>query len=143
LGGPTGKVQTGIVEGTGFNFAGDAVNKTLAVGYGSNGAVNAGFVDFYAGQITRIMLLSTTGIAVTGFISCDNVLSTTASITAGTTIKPGTYTVAALPAGTVGQIAYSSNGRKVGEGPAAGTGVIVYYSNAAWRVFSTDAVVAA
>lgn len=55
------------------------------------------------------------------------------------------YTVAGLPATGLyaGKLAYASNGRKVGEGPGAGTGVVVYYSGAAWRVFSTDAAVAA
>ena len=63
----------------------------------------------------------------------------------------GSYTVATLPSVSptqpvgppVGSIAYASNGRKVGEGIGAGTGVPVYYSNGAWRVFSTDAVVTA
>jgi hypothetical protein len=55
------------------------------------------------------------------------------------------YTVATLPAtGTYeGKLAFATNGRKVGEGPGAGTGVVVYYSSAAWRVFATDAAVAA
>lgn len=36
---------------------------------------------------------------------------------------------------------YATNGRKVGEGAASGTGVPIYWSNSAWRVFSTDAAV--
>jgi hypothetical protein len=52
------------------------------------------------------------------------------------------YTVANLPAGSSGALAYATNGRKVGEGAGAGTGVPVYYSTSHWRVFSTDAVVA-
>lgn len=56
----------------------------------------------------------------------------------------GTLTVAALPSNAnPGQTAYASNGRKAGEGAGAGTGVPVYYSNGAWRVYSTDAAVAA
>ena len=63
----------------------------------------------------------------------------------------GSYTVATLPGISAtqplgpppGSIAYASNGRKVGEGAGSGTGVPVYYSNGAWRVFSTDAAVAA
>lgn len=55
----------------------------------------------------------------------------------------GTFAVASLPSNpNNGQTAYASNGRKVGEGAGAGTGVPVYYSNGAWRVYSTDAVVA-
>ncbi len=52
-------------------------------------------------------------------------------------------TVAALPVGAEGQLAYASDGRKVGEGPGAGTGVPVYFSAGSWRVFSTDLAVAA
>jgi hypothetical protein len=56
------------------------------------------------------------------------------------------YTVAALPTakGLVeSQTAFATNGRKVGEGAGAGTGVPVYWSNGAWRVYSTDQPVAA
>lgn len=54
------------------------------------------------------------------------------------------YTVANLPVGVVNSsLAIATNGRKVGEGAGAGTGVPVYYSNGQWRVFSTDAVVTA
>ncbi len=60
-------------------------------------------------------------------------------------IKFGQFTVANLPsAGAVeGYQAYATNGRKVGEGGGAGTGVPVYYSNSKWRVYSTDAQVQA
>jgi len=62
-----------------------------------------------------------------------------------TFVNQGNYTVAALPSRNVlpGQTAYATNGRKVGEGAGNGTGVPVYFSNGAWRVYSTDAVVAA
>ena len=56
---------------------------------------------------------------------------------------PPKSTVAALPTGIEGMIAYSTNGRKVGEGAAAGTGVPVYFSNGNWRTLSADAAVAA
>jgi len=55
----------------------------------------------------------------------------------------GTFTVAGLPVGVEGKTAHASNGRKIGEGAGAGTGVPVYFSAAAWRVFSTDAPVLA
>lgn len=48
---------------------------------------------------------------------------------------------ASLPTGKEGQVLFVSNGRKVGEGVGAGTGVPVYYSNGHWRVYSTDATV--
>lgn len=52
------------------------------------------------------------------------------------------YTVSTLPVSPrPGTIAYAVDGLKVGEVAGSGTGVPVYYSNGAWRVFSTDAVV--
>ena len=48
-------------------------------------------------------------------------------------VSPGSYTVATLPAGTAGMMAYASNGRKAGEGAGAGTGVLALYTNSAWR----------
>jgi hypothetical protein len=57
-----------------------------------------------------------------------------------------TYTVAALPGpkGLVeSQTAFATNGRKVGEGPGVGTGVPIYWSAGAWRVYSTDTPVTA
>jgi hypothetical protein len=54
------------------------------------------------------------------------------------------YTVATLPAGIEGQYAYATDGLKLTDNPSVGgTGVPVYYSNGAWRVFSTDAEVTA
>lgn len=66
----------------------------------------------------------------------------------GNTVQTGTatlgaFTVALLPVGSEGARAWASNGRKVGEGPGAGTGVPVYWSAGSWRVYSTDAPVAA
>ena len=56
----------------------------------------------------------------------------------------GNFTVVNLPTTPFnGQQAYATNGRKVGEGVGAGTGVPVYFSNGAWRVFSSDTVVTA
>lgn len=57
---------------------------------------------------------------------------------------PNVSTVAALPAtATEGTEWWASNGRKINEGPAAGTGVWVYFSSGSWRVMSTDAPVLA
>jgi hypothetical protein len=53
------------------------------------------------------------------------------------------YTVAALPTGAAGMVAYASNGRKIGEGAGAGTGVPCYFSNSNWRRYSDDSTVAA
>lgn len=51
------------------------------------------------------------------------------------------YLVSGLPVGSAGTLAYATNGRKIGEGSGVGTGVPVYYSAGAWRVFATDAPV--
>jgi len=49
------------------------------------------------------------------------------------------FTVALLPASPVeGAVAFATNGRKFGEGPGAGTGVPVYFSNTQWRRFYDD-----
>lgn len=56
------------------------------------------------------------------------------------------YTVATLPTGAnavEGQLAFATNGRRTGQGAAAGTGVPCYFSAGSWRVFYDDTVVAA
>jgi hypothetical protein len=53
------------------------------------------------------------------------------------------YTVAGLPMGAIGQLAYASNGRKNGEGSGSGTGVLVFKDATAWRACDTGATVAA
>lgn len=64
-------------------------------------------------------------------------------ITSKGTYKYPSFTVAALPAGTAGETAFASNGRKNGEGAAAGTGVLVFHDGTAWRACDTGATVAA
>lgn len=59
------------------------------------------------------------------------------------TYKMPVFTVANLPAGTAGEISFASNGRKNGEGAAAGTGVLVFHDGTAWRACDTGATVAA
>ena len=53
------------------------------------------------------------------------------------------YAVAGLPAAAFnGALAFASNGRKLMEMAGSGTGVVVAYSNGAWRRLSDDTVVA-
>ena len=54
-----------------------------------------------------------------------------------------TYAVASLPTGVDGRVAFASDGRAGAEGAAAGTGVLVVYSNGDWRRQEDMAVVAA
>ncbi len=56
-------------------------------------------------------------------------------------IQLPSYTTVLLPIGISGQMAYATDGLKIGESTGHGTGVPVYYSNGAWRVYSTDAIV--
>lgn len=54
------------------------------------------------------------------------------------------YTVATLPTpGQMGRTAFATNGRKIGEGVGAGTGVPCYDDSVAWRRYSDDTTVAA
>jgi hypothetical protein len=69
---------------------------------------------------------------------------TSASVKASVPFEAPSYTVAGLPvATTAGRVAYASNGRKNGEGAAAGTGVLVFSDGTAWRACDTGATVAA
>lgn len=55
---------------------------------------------------------------------------------------PGKGTLSAAPAGaTNGAVMFISDGRKVGEGGGAGTGVLACYSNGNWRRLEDDTVV--
>ena len=64
-------------------------------------------------------------------------------VTSKGTYKYPSFTVAGLPAGTAGETAFASDGRKNGEGAAAGTGVLVFHDGTAWRACDTGATVAA
>lgn len=52
-------------------------------------------------------------------------------------------TVATLPTGSAGDIAYASDGRKAGEGAGLGTGVLVFKDGSNWIACDTGATVAA
>jgi len=59
------------------------------------------------------------------------------------TMTLDSYTVAGLPTGAAGMIAYASDGRKNGEGGGSGTGVVVFHDGTAWRACDTGATAAA
>jgi hypothetical protein len=131
LGGFTGSVFTGTIQASGLNYNNDNVSKTISIGFGTAGQTQFGTINFYNGKNAVVASIQSTGLVVTG-------TSNASGIT-----KSGSYTVATLPAASEGFVAYCTNGRKVGEGVGAGTGVPVYYSGGIWRVFSTDALVLA
>ena len=68
-----------------------------------------------------------------------------AAATQGTVTHAGlpSYTVANLPTGYNGRMAYASDGRAGAEGIGAGTGTPVVYTNAEWRRLEDLAIVAA
>jgi Pectate lyase superfamily protein len=104
---------------------------------GSN--TQSGYVEFYSALSVRQGYM---GFATPGFIE---LFGDSGSVYRFNTapITP-TYTVAALPAAALaGSVAYASNGRKNGEGAAAGTGVLVFRDAAAWRACDTGVTVAA
>ncbi|MBY0300003.1 MAG: DUF2793 domain-containing protein [Methylobacterium sp.] len=65
------------------------------------------------------------------------------TVTVGGGLHLASYTVATVPAAAVGTTIYVSNARKAGEASGAGTGVVAYYSNGAWRRPSDDSAIAA
>ncbi len=120
-----GPAPTGLWAG----FAGQIVawttdEPTAPSGYWQNFAPNPGFLVF---SVADAQFLQWSG---------------SAWVPATTGALP-VYTVANLPTGAAGMVAYASNGRKGGEGAGAGTGVPVYFSNAAWRTYSNDLAVTA
>jgi hypothetical protein len=136
---------------TGGNWAGSVLaGSSITLGGGTlNGRALAhtGAVTISIATIITVPAASSPAFTSTPTLTT---LTTTGAIVAGTTLKAGSFTVAGLPAGTEGQIAYATNGRKVGEGPGNGTGVPVYYSTqggsppvTGWHVFSTDTLVQA
>lgn len=131
LGGTTGSVFTGTIQAGGLNYNNDAVSKAIAIGFGTAGQTEFGTINFYNGKNTVVASIQNSGLVVTGAVNASGVT------------KSGSYTVATLPAATEGYMAYASDGRKVGQGVGAGTGVPVYYSAGAWRRFYDDAVVTA
>ncbi len=70
-------------------------------------------------------------------------LDDSGNLSAGGVIRPGSFTVAALPAPSavgVGAIAYGFNGRKSGEGSGAGTGIPVWCDGTNWRTFYDNTI---
>lgn len=91
----------------------------------------------YAGNGT--LVFNDTGVAGDGGTLPSG--NSSGSITSVGPLTAGKYTVVTLPTGVEAQVAYATNGRKIGEGAGAGTGVPVYFSNSSWRRFSDDTVV--
>lgn len=155
LGGTTGYVTTGTVEATQLVRSFANIECDATGGYNSNLYYSSGWKYRANGagfSIYTTAGLITFGVATVnaGGINAAAVVNTAFTVNVSTfetayegPVSPKAYTYANLPSATVGAIAFCSNGRKVGEGPGAGTGVPVYYTTGNWRVFSTDAPVLA
>lgn len=89
-------------------------------------------------QLKGLVLAGKVTVAVTAS-STDAAFPTTGSLSVHGLMKS---TVAELPTGFEGRVAFATNGRRTGQGGGAGTGVPVYYSAGAWRVFFDDTAVA-
>jgi hypothetical protein len=72
-------------------------------------------------------------------------VAVTGALTASSTIKPASFTVATLPSASEageGATAYASNGRRSGEEPGAGTGIPVWSDGTTWRTYYDNTVAA-
>ncbi len=80
------------------------------------------------GQRARLHFLTGKNMNITG---ADDEPDNEVEVTLGVTLD--NYTVATLPgAPATGDMAFTTDGRKTGEGAAAGTGVMVYYDGSDW-----------
>jgi hypothetical protein len=77
--------------------------------------------------------------AINAFINDTN--KYLSAVVSGGAAVSGTVAILTPLLTTEGASGFATNGRKIGEGPAAGTGVPVYFSAGSLRVESTDAPV--
>ena len=129
----------GMLTGSGVTFGATTGAKiTLypgqAYGFGINPA-----------ELTTYIASNAVSALRTGSVAGPVVQTTDASgnFTTSGAVKPGSYTVAALPAGCIaGQMAYASNGRNPSEAAGAGTGTTVFCNSAShWFATSSGAAV--
>jgi len=144
--------------------SGDYLGANFAYGYNSNiagygTAGGAGFImvatEAYTGAATlgaRVDIWATpTGTAAVGrgaSVGAGLMVGTTTDPGAGNIratggIKPGSFTVAGLPAGTTGLSVWCSNcrvfnGAGTQEGAGGGTGGLVTYNGTAWKIAGTN-----
>lgn len=148
--------QDGTVSGSGNICSG----LTVRIQLNSSGSVDTSIAQLVWGN--DVILPPNSYYRVTGYTAAGQPAwgPNNQQVTSGSTFDVGTwipnqiiswvpptqqtlsaYSVAGLPAGIVGLIAYASDGLKVGESTGSGTGVPVYFSDSQWRVYSTDAQV--
>ncbi|MFH6786696.1 hypothetical protein [Methylobacterium sp. MA0201] len=143
----------GKITGTGFvSSAGDgATGLSVNVGNGYLSYQTFGASSFIWNYGTALFIGTSSAHSVA--IATDNVARMTVAatgdvgmsgnLTVAGRLRPGSFTVATVPAGVAGDLVHVSNARKVGEAAGSGTGVLSYYSNGNWRRLSDDGPVAA
>jgi hypothetical protein len=150
LAGYTADASNGLgVLGTNFLFA--AAIDSCRFGFNKAATANDASLSFQTGFSARALagLLGSDGYQLK--VSPDGATfyqvyvadQTTGNVAFKALIGAAAYVVSALPGGFNGALAFASNGRKAGEAAGAGTGVVVAYSNGAWRRLSDDSVVTA
>ncbi|TXH53507.1 MAG: hypothetical protein E6Q97_13100 [Desulfurellales bacterium] len=135
------------VEGVTFSlnsFSRAHTAASLAVGDSNFQLAQSSGNPFYGFDANDYMLYDRTTNVLYTVVGAAIVLSQTAARISGSVpFGLPSYTVAGLPTGAAGDIAYASNGRKNGEGAGSGTGVLVFKDGTAWRACDTGATVAA
>lgn len=151
-GGAPGAVQSGDLCGATFAYGYNSSLAAVATAAGAGSVMTA--TETYSGA-TSGMRLGLFATPVGGTTASEKVSigaglsvgSTTdpgaGKISATNAIRPGSFTVAALPAGVTGDMVHSSNvrvfnGAGVQEGAAAGTGGLVSYNGTAWKIAGTN-----
>lgn len=109
------------------------------------GTANEGFIRYGSSVGNKLTVVaSTAGVPVTlATQGVDRLSATDNRISATVPYAFPSYTVAGLPAGATGDVAWASNcrvfnGAGVQEGAAAGTGGLVTYNGTAWKIAGTN-----
>ena len=105
---------------------------------GDSIAASSGFVGFTTYDGSGFSVSTITGVLIQSPINSLTLSSQFLIVLQGSQVLFQSYTVATLPSGQEGGMAYATDGLKVGEVTGSGTGVPVYFSNGNWRVYSTD-----
>lgn len=139
-------ITTGVV--TNIGFGGTPHSAAAGVGgtvYNIGGRFDVGTGDSAGTRNYGVYITGNGGATAINFATLSDSPAPSAfsgKLTAAL-LNPGSYTVATLPAGSAGDVAYASNGRKAGEGAGSGTGVLVFKDASNWIAVDTGATAAA
>lgn len=120
-------------------------DKNLYTNGSSSGMVVASVNDANSSYQPLALEASVTTVGGGGILNAENSiqLNGTTIVDSNRLFQLRSYSVAGLPTGAAGKMAFASDGRKNGEGGGAGTGVMVFHDGTAWRACDTGATVAA